>query len=357
MDHAALEILDSELTQAPLLLIDDSPENLALLRKTLSWGGFHNVRCCQSGAEGLAVLDEHPPHLIILDLMMPGMSGFEFLEAIREKEISGAVMPILVFTADLTPKTRTRALELGASDFLTKPGDAIEIKLRVRNFLRTRHVFVGLEQSNLDLEAKVLERTQRLAAARKEAIDLLAKASEYRDDDTGQHSHRVGEMSAAIAEQLGMDAQWVKAIRLVAPLHDIGKIAIPDNILHKAGPLTDDEYALMKQHVSIGGELLAANGSPLLQFAREIVLYHHERWDGKGYLAGLSGDEIPISARIVSVADTFDAITNNRPYRKARSESEAVSEITAMAGSQFDPSVVNALVQICPAHVELSLAA
>lgn len=357
MDQKHYTATDFELPGSPILLIDDNAENLTLLRRTLEWSGYSNIHSCQSGAAGMKALFEQQPHLVILDLRMPGMDGFEFIETVRSTSEDWN-LPILVFTADLSAEARNKALTLGASDFLTKPGDPVEIKLRVRNFLRTRHLHHSLERNNVELETVVKERTRHLEIARMEAIGLLAKAGEYRDDDTGQHSHRVGEMSAGLAIELGLDRPTIDAIRLVAPLHDIGKIAIPDSILRKEGALTEEEYAFMKRHVEIGAALLEKKQSPLLRQAREVVLYHHERWDGRGYLAGLSGEDIPISARIVSVADTFDAITHDRPYRKARSEQEAVAEIDAMAGSQFDPAVVDALKRLLDtARVRYSRAA
>ncbi len=343
MDQSHFQASDFELPGSPILLIDDNVQNLALLQKTLEWNGFNNIRCCQSGIEGLLALEDFKPHLIILDLRMPGMDGFGFLEAMNREPQGEVFIPVLVFTADLTPPARNRALSLGASDFLTKPGDAIEIKLRVRNFLRMRHLHAAIARSNVQLTQRVRERTVHLEVARLEAIALLARAGEYRDDETGHHSQRVGELSASIALELGLNEPMVNAIRLGAPLHDIGKIAIPDDILHKVGALTADEYAIMKEHVTVGGTLLSRTTSPLLRTARDIAICHHERWDGRGYHRGLAGENIPISARIVSVADTFDAITNERPYRRARSVADAMTEIIEMAGSQFDPAVVEAL--------------
>lgn len=335
--------LTADLAGSPVLLIDDNAANLTLLQRTLEWGGFTNIHACARGREGLDLLPAVNPHLVILDLMMPGMSGYEFLEAVGRKQHAEGLLPILVYTADLTAQAKIRALELGAADFLTKPGEAVEICLRVRNFLRTRLMHVELQRSNEVLESRVQRRTEHLAIARKEAITLLGKASEYRDDDTGQHSQRVGDVSASIAAEIGLDGQTVESIRLVAPLHDIGKIGIPDHILHKPGSLTEDEYEEMKLHVKIGADLLARCASPMLQLAQEIALYHHERWDGKGYIRGLAGEDIPIGARIVAVADTFDAITNDRPYRQARPVSVALEIIANASGTQFDPLVVEAI--------------
>lgn len=330
----------------PLLLIDDNVENLKLLEKILEWGGFTNVTACQGGEQGLESLKASRPHLIILDLMMPGFDGYKFLEVCRSEVADTAELPILVFTADLNPEARVRALKLGASDFLTKPGDPIEIQLRVQNFLQTRRLHEEVRRHNDILEHKVRIRTEHLALARQETVEVLSRAGEFRDDDTGQHCQRVGEMSGAIARHLRLDPHMVELIRMVAPLHDIGKIAVPDDVLRKPGKLTDAEYEMIKLHVVVGGQLLAGKKSPLLKIAREIAQFHHERWDGKGYSEGLAGADIPISARIVSVADTFDAITNDRPYRKARTAVEAVEEIRKMSGTQFDPAVVDALAAV-----------
>ncbi len=331
---------------SPLLLVDDSEENLRLLERTLEWCGYKNIRSCTSGHKALKALAEFKPHLVILDLVMPGMDGYQVLEQIRSQAHGETFLPILVFTADLAHESKIKALSMGASDFLTKPGDPIEIQLRVRNFLQIRHLHSVLQKQNDILETRVRERTENLLTARREAVEVLSQASEYRDDDTGRHACRVGELSAAIAAEMGLDSDFVEMIRLVAPLHDLGKIAIPDFILHKPGSLTDEEYEAMKRHVKIGGDFLAGKSSPLLQLAHEIATYHHERWDGKGYGAGLAGADIPLSARIVTVADAFDAMTNDRPYRKARPLEQALEELKAMAGVQFDPEVVASMFRL-----------
>ncbi len=331
------------MAHSPILLIDDHLANLNLLERMLEWAGYLSVHKCQSAKLGLEKLEEIQPFLIILDLSMPGMDGYEFLGRIQTSPPSKSFLPILVFTSDLSKEAKTRALDLGASDFLTKPGDSVEIQLRVRNFLQMRKMHSDLQHQNEILEAKVAQRTEHLIVARREAVQALAKACEFRDDETGQHCRRVGDMSAAIAASLQLDEEFIDSIRLAAPLHDIGKIAIPDSILRKPGPLTEDEFAAMKRHPRTGASLLDETTSPLLQLAREISMYHHERWDGAGYEEGLAGEAIPIGARIVAVADTYDAITHDRPYREARSPAEAIDELTTMAGSQFDPAVVEAL--------------
>ena len=337
------DITADALAHKLIMLVDDSQENLTLLERMFDWAGYSNVRSFRNATVALDELAACDPHLIILDLNMPGMDGYEFMSRLRDDHPDRHFMPILVFTADLTQDAKIRALEMGASDFLTKPGDASEIRLRVKNFLKMRQLQSDLESHNLLLEAKVEMRTELLETARREAVDLLATACEFRDDETGQHTRRVGEMSACIAEVMNLGAEFVESLRIVAPLHDIGKIAVPDHILRKPGPLSDEEFSLMKCHVGIGANMLAERSSPLIKLAAEIARYHHERWDGTGYQAGLAGEEIPISARIVTVADTFDAITNDRPYRKGRSFEEALAEINRMSGKQFDPSIVRAL--------------
>ena len=332
------------MARSRLLLIDDNIENLKLLERMLEWAGFANVESRTNAQEALNNLTQLDPELIILDLMMPGLDGYGFLKRVREDPSSRAFLPILVFTANLSSDARSRALDLGASDFLTKPGDALEIQLRVRNFLKMRMMQAELQNQNVALEAKVRQRTEHLTIARLEAIEVLASTCEYRDDETGQHARRVGETSAGIAGALGLDEDFVESMRLAAPLHDLGKIAIPDSILFKPEKLTDEEYDRMKQHATIGADLLGEKTSPLLTLAREIARFHHESWDGTGYAAHLAGDAIPLSARIVAVADAFHAMTNDRPYRKGRSEALAIEELRAMSGKQFDPAVVEAMI-------------
>ena len=328
--------------QSPLLLIDDDVKNLILLQRMLGWAGYANLHSCTSGAEGLEAIASLNPDVVILDLNMPGMDGYECLAAIRTNAPSNSFLPVLVFTADLSIESRMRALELGASDFLTKPGDAIEIHLRVRNFIEMRRMQSQLVDENQVLENLVRERTEHLTVARREAIEVLASACEYRDDETGQHARRVGNASAKIATELGLDQLFVEHLELVAPLHDVGKIGISDALLYKPGKLTEEEFDRMKLHSELGAKLLGNKTSPLLKLAEEIAMYHHERWDGTGYGIGLAGENIPISARIVAVADAFDAMTHDRPYRSAMGVSKAMEELRQKAGTQFDPQVVRA---------------
>jgi putative two-component system response regulator len=255
-------------------------------------------------------------------------------------------LPVLMITGDESPDVKRRALNRGAHDFLTKPFDNVEVLLRVRNLLRTRLLNQRLLEANHVLEARVQERTANLEAARLEALGHLARAAEFRDDVTGQHTHRVGRLAAAIATDLGMSDEHVELIRNAAPLHDIGKIGIPDTILMKKGSLSTEEFEVMKTHTTIGAAILAESRSPVFELAREIALSHHERWDGSGYPAGRAGADIPLSGRIVCAADVFDALTNERPYKRAMPYDLALREITANAGRHFDPDVAAALPRV-----------
>ncbi len=287
-----------------------------------------------------AVIQEWDPDLVLLDLHMPHSDGMAVLDNIRT-ELKLPELPIVVITADTTTSARMAALEAGATDFLLKPIDTFEVTLRVRNLLRLRKLHRELTQQTGLLERRVAERTTELAASQREILERLALASEYRDDMTGRHTQRVGTLSVRIASQLGLPAEQIEIIRFATPLHDIGKIAIPDHILLKPGPLTPSEYEEVKLHVTVGASILAGSASPILQMAEQVALTHHERWDGTGYL-GLAKLEIPEPARIVAVADVFDALISVRPYKEAWPVDKAISEILGLSGSHFDPDMVEA---------------
>jgi putative two-component system response regulator len=347
-----LAVRNEELAHSPILLIDDNSDNLKLLEHTLQWAGFTNLKSCRTAEEGWAAVTSFGPHLIILDLMMPVMSGYQFLQRMNESVFVSSFLPILVYSADITMDAKLRALELGASDFLQKPADPVEIQLRVRNFLRTRKMHKELENHNDILEAKVHCRTESLMTARREAVEILARVIEMRDDASGHYAVRMGELAAGIAHQMGRDSDFIESIRLVAPLHDIGMVGLPDSIIKNPGTLTNEEVRAMQRHVEIGGELIGKRISPLLRMARDIALYHHEWWDGSGYAGGLAGGAIPLAARIVSVADAFIAMTSDRSYRARRSAREALAELEALAGIQFDPEAVVAIRRYLESSVE-----
>ncbi|HTQ08448.1 MAG TPA: HD domain-containing phosphohydrolase, partial [Fimbriimonadaceae bacterium] len=232
-------------------------------------------------------------------------------------------------------------------DFITKPFDATELLLRVRNFLRMREMHVRLAQQNLGLAAIVERRTRTVVRARTEALECLARAGEFRDDATGEHARRVADMSAEIALEIGLSKATAEIIRTAAPLHDVGKIGVSDSVLLKPGKLAPEQYEAMKLHVAMGATIIGNVKSPQLRKAREIALCHHENWDGSGYPQGTSGTNIPLSARIVAVADTFDALIHERPYKPAWPRESAMAEVERLSGTRFDPAVVKAFLNVC----------
>jgi putative two-component system response regulator len=277
---------------------------------------------------------------------MPHYDGFAVMAQLAGALPPQAYLPILVLTADITPEAKQRALSSGANDFLSKPLDATEVVLRIKNLLRTRWLHAELRQHNDTLEAKVRERTLRLAEAQLEILDRLAIAAEYRDDATGQHTQRVGKLAAMIARSLGQPEDQVEILRIAATLHDVGKIGVPDRVLLKPGRLTPEEFEIIKSHTSIGAEILGRSKFSILQVAREIAISHHERWDGSGYPVGLKGDQIPLSGRLVAIADVFDALTHDRPYKKAWHLEDAVAETKRLSGLQLDPHLVNVFLSL-----------
>lgn len=333
------------LNTSRILIVDDQPANVALLEGILEEEDFTSYRSVLDSREALATFVEYLPDLVLLDLQMPFMNGFEVMTQLQACIAPQDFLPILILTADVSPETKRRALAEGALDFLTKPFDAVEVILRIRNLLQTRSLHVQLQGQNEILDRKVRERTAELEATQLEILDRLALAAEYRDDDTGKHTQRVGEIAAQVAEALGWQSGAVELIRRAAPLHDVGKIAIPDSILLKPGKLTPEEFERMKWHTKLGATILSGGQFPLLQLAEKIALTHHERWDGTGYI-GLAGEAIPMAGRIVSVVDVFDALTSVRPYKKAWSEQEALEEIQRESGRQFDPRVVDVFLRV-----------
>jgi putative nucleotidyltransferase with HDIG domain len=336
------------LTGMRLLLVSRNVEEAELLEELLRDAGYSDILSTHD-ADGVRHLCEScEPDLVLLDLQMARRSGFEVLAEIREFLLEPENLPVLVVSEDATRVARQRALSLGARDFVAKSIDPPELLLRIRNLLQTRQLEQQLREQNTLLDEAVRERTAELEQARLESLTILASVAEYHDDDTRQHTQRVGLTAALIAEALGLPEQHSAMIRDAAPLHDIGKIGISQQILVKPGQLTDEERFGMMRHVEIGAQLLAPAGSPVLRLAAEIARTHHERWDGKGYLAGLEAEGIPLSGRITTVADVFDALTHERPYKPAWEPERAVAEITNQAGRQFDPRVVEAFVALDP---------
>ena len=336
----------SDETWARIVVVDDQHANVVLLERMLEqWGYTHVIGTTDSSAV-VNICSETRPDLIVLDLQMPKPDGFELMEILRPMTQGPPSVPVLVLTADVTPATRQRALATGAGDFLSKPLDPIEVRLRISNLLETRRLQRELVAQNQSLEEAVQNRTQDLEIARLELLERLALAAEYRDDDTQEHAQRVGRTTALLARVMGIPDTDVEVLRRAAPLHDIGKIGIPDQILLKRGQLSSEEYELMKSHTRIGAEILSGSDFATLSAAEEIAFSHHESWNGSGYPRGLAGESIPLAGRIVAVADVFDALVHERPYKPEWPIEHTVNEIVTLAGVQFDPQVVNAFVAL-----------
>jgi putative two-component system response regulator len=336
---------DNLSTTFRILIIDDQPSNVMLLEGILQEEDFTSYRSITDSREVIPAYMEYLPDLVLLDLQMPYLDGFAVMKQLQACIAPDDFLPILVLTADITPEAKRRALSEGALDFLTKPLDPTEVLLRIKNLLQTRALHLQLQKQNEVLDEKVRQRTADLEATQVEILERLALAAEYRDDDTGEHTKRVGEMTGQIAEALGWPHEEVELIRRAAPLHDVGKIAIPDSILLKPGKLTAEEFEQMKTHTVLGAKMLSGGQFPLLQLAEQIALTHHERWDGNGYI-GLCEEAIPMAGRIVTVADVFDALTSKRPYKEAWTVSAAIEEIQRQSGRQFDPCVVDAFLKV-----------
>jgi response regulator RpfG family c-di-GMP phosphodiesterase len=338
----------ASVTDMRVLVVDDNAANVALIEQMLARGGYTDVISTRDSTRVSELCAAVAPDLLLLDLHMPGLSGYEVLGEISPLLGEPENLPVLVLTADATREARHRALSMGARDFVNKPIDHTELLLRVGNLLRTRQLQRQLQNRNELLDEAVRVRTIQLEQARLESLAVLATMAEYHDYATHNHTQRVGQLAALIARRLELPEQYVSDIRDAAPLHDVGKVGIPELILLKPGRLTQEERARMMRHVDIGGRILAAARSPVLSLAAEIARTHHERWDGGGYLSGLSGKDSPLAGRITAVADVFDALTHERPYKAAWSVARAQAELEVQAGHQFDPNVVKAFLSIDP---------
>jgi putative two-component system response regulator len=335
---------------AKILIVDDDDDNLMILRRSFKRAGFENLETLSDPLQTVEAFHRFEPHLILLDLRMVPIDGFEVLERLRAEGHEDQTTPVLMLTGDSNPEVRDRALASHAMDFVIKSFDNSEVLLRAKNLLHTRSLYVELRRQKELLQHKVRERTRKLEESRRDLLLRLALAAEYRDDATGEHTRRVGNLSALIAYEMGLGEAWSEMLRQAAVLHDIGKIGIPDSILLKRGILTPDEFDTMKGHTLMGARLLSGTSGKLLRMASEIALTHHERWDGDGYPRGLSGRDIPLSGRIVNLADVFDALTNERTYKPAWTVADALREIESRAGHQFDPDVVCAFLAVSIRH-------
>ncbi len=322
-----------------ILIIDDEPANLKLLDKMLSGQGYTDLDLVQ---DSRVVLDRYRavrPDLILLDLNMPHLDGFAVMAQLAALA-DPLLPPIIVLTAQQGRDYLLRALNGGARDFVTKPFDRIELLARVRNLFEVHLAHRLLYDQKAVLEEMVRERTQQLRDTRLQIVQRLGRAAEYRDNETGLHVIRMSKVSALLARSMGWSVDNCELMLHASPMHDIGKIGIPDGILLKPGKLEPHEWEIMKNHANMGAELMDGDSSELLQLAYVIALTHHEKWDGSGYPHGLAGTAIPQAGRIVAVADVFDALTSVRPYKEAWLVDKAVAYMQANVGKHFDPEVV-----------------
>ena len=327
--------------QARLLVVDDERPNLDLMGKVLARVGYERVTLTDDPDGALDRLADLAPDLVLLDLHMPGTDGFEVLRRLQLQVAPDDYLPRLVITADATDATRRRALALGAHDFLTKPVDVSETVTRVANLLHTRMLHVRLREHNEHLETQVRVRTAALERSHRELARRLALVGEYSDDDTAAHTVRVGTAAARLAAAVGFSPAEAALIEEAAPLHDIGKVAIPDAVLLKRGRLSEQEFEVVKTHAVIGAHILGGGDSELLRLAEQVAHTHHERWDGGGYPRGLRGEAIPLAGRVVAVVDVFDALTSVRPYKHAWPVDRALDQLRALRGTHFDPAVLD----------------
>ena len=324
------------MTQAPdqrprLLLVDDEPTNLQVLRHVLQ--ADYRLLFATDGARALQVAREQLPQLILLDIMMPGMDGYAVCRALKADPATAGI-PVIFITALNDSQDETAGFDVGGVDYLTKPVSPPVVRARVRTHLS-------------------LVRLDELRETRLQIVQRLGRAAEYKDNETGMHVIRMSHFAQLLALAAGHSPAWAEDLLNAAPMHDVGKIGIPDAVLRKPGPLDAAEWDTMRRHPEIGAEIIGEHPSGVLQLAREIALAHHEKWDGSGYPRGLAGEAIPLSARIVAIADVFDALTTRRPYKEPWPVQEAMNHIAAQAGKHFDPALVALFAPLLPQLLEI----
>ena len=335
------------LANAAILIIDDEPANLRLLDKMLGGQGYRNLVLVQEPREAVERYLATRPSLILLDINMPHLDGYQVMEQLKALN-DPLLPPIVVLTAQHGKDSLLRALGAGARDFITKPFDRNELLMRVRNLLDAQMAHRMLHDQKAVLEDMVRARTEALHRTRLQIVQRLGMAAEYRDEETGNHILRMSHSCALLARAIGWSEAECDLILNASPMHDIGKIGIPDAILLKPGKFEPHEWEIMKTHAAIGAKLLEGDDSELLRMAREIALAHHEKWDGSGYPNGLAGDAIPMSGRIAALADVFDALTSARPYKQAWTVEAAVDYLQDNRGRHFDPDLVEVFLRELP---------
>lgn len=337
----------NHLSNEGILIVDDEPANLKLLERMLNLQGYHKLRLVQDPREATAAYQAMRPSLILLDINMPHLDGYQVIERLRALD-DPLLPPIVILTAQYDREHLLKALEAGARDMIAKPFDRNELLMRVRNLLDAQLAHRLVFDQKAVLEDMVRARTEELWRTRLQIVQRLGKAAEYRDEETGSHILRMSHACALIARAIGWNDAECDLILNASPMHDIGKIGIPDAILLKPGRFEPHEWEIMKTHATIGGRLLEGDDSDLLRMASEIALSHHEKWDGSGYPQGLAGDAIPMAGRIAALADVFDALTSVRPYKKAWPIEDAIAYVRDNRGKHFDPALVDVFMRELP---------
>lgn len=338
-------ISTQQILQSKILVVDDQKLHSLFLKNILVQEGFTNISCINDPLKVSPSVLDFQPDLLILDLLMPQLDGFQIMSQLAEFR-QMHYLPILVLSADKSSSTRLKALQSGATDILSKPYETIEILFRIRNMIEMRILHLEVKNQNVVLEKKVFERTKELRDTQLEIIRRLAQAAECRDSDTGFHIIRMSHYCMKLGEALGLNEAECELILNSSPLHDVGKIGIPDCILLKPGPLTAEEFEVMKTHTTIGAQLLAGSDSPVMQMAQKIAATHHENWDGTGYPEHLKGDDIPLEGQICSICDVFDALTSRRPYKQPWPLEKAMEEIALQRNKKYSARLVDRFMDI-----------
>lgn len=331
-----------DLKSARILIVDDEDRNIRLLEVLLHAEGYSTLSA-SNGHDALKITAIAQPDLIVLDIMMPGMDGFQTVAELKANPLTQPI-PVIMLTALDDRASKLRALDAGAEEFLSKPIDRADLTIRVRNLLRLKEYGDFLTDHNRILETQVEQRTKQLESAYRDTVYTLVRAAEHKDEETGHHVRRISYYCRTLAQAMDLPVDFHDAIFQASPMHDIGKIGIPDNILLKPGKLMPDEFKQMQSHPMIGYNMLHSSKSMFIALAAEISLGHHEKFDGGGYPKGLSGKDIPLESRIVAVADVYDALTSVRPYKQAWTNDRALEYIVTHAGTHFDPDCVDSFV-------------